>query len=123
MKLAISIAGQTLDSPFDARFGRAASFCLVDTDSGAWTVHANPGLSASGGAGVQAAQFVAGLGAQAVVSGAYGPKAYDTLAAANIQRLLAPGDAACRAADILAAFQAGPLAEADGATHGGHHGG
>jgi predicted Fe-Mo cluster-binding NifX family protein len=123
MKLAISIAGQALDSPFDARFGRAASFCLVDTDSGAWTVHANPALSAAGGAGVQAAQFVVNLGAQAVVSGAYGPKAYDTLSAANIQRFLAPGQDARSAADILAAFQAGHLTQADGASHGGHHGG
>ena len=123
MKIAISIAGQSLDAPFDARFGRAESFCLVDTDSGDWTAHANPALSAAGGAGVQAAQFVAKLGAQAVVSGAYGPKAYDTLAAANIQRLIAPGNAARSAADILAAFKAGTLTQADGASHGGHHGG
>ena len=122
MKLAISIAGQALDSPFDARFGRAESFCLVDTDTGAWTAHANPALSASGGAGVQAAQFVAKLGAQAVVSGAYGPKAYDTLSAANIQRLLASGHEACSAADILASFKAGELTPATAATHGGRHG-
>jgi len=123
MKLAISIAGQSLESPFDARFGRAESFCLVDTDSGAWTLHVNPALSAPGGAGVQAAQFIATLGAQAVVSGAYGPKAYATLVAANIQRFLAPGHEACSAADILASFKAGLLTEADGASHGGHHGG
>ena len=94
MKLAISIAGHALDSPFDARFGRAAAFCLVDTDTGAWTAHANPALSASGGAGVQAAQLVAKLGAQAVVSGAYGPKAYDTLSVAAIGMFLAPADEA-----------------------------
>ncbi|NCC27075.1 MAG: dinitrogenase iron-molybdenum cofactor biosynthesis protein [Gammaproteobacteria bacterium] len=122
MKLAISIAGQTLDSPFDARFGRAEAFCLFDSDTGAWTIHANPALSASGGAGVRAAQFVADLGARAVVSGAYGPKAFDTLSAANVRRYLAPGNAARSAVDILAAFRAGALAEADRATHGGHHG-
>ncbi len=122
MKLAISIAGHVLDSPFDARFGRAQSFCLVDTDTGAWTAHANPALSASGGAGVQAAQLVAKLGAQAVVSGAYGPKAYDTLSAANIQRLIASGHEACSAADILASFRAGQLTRATAATHGGLHG-
>ena len=122
MKLAISIAGQTLDSPFDARFGRAAAFCLVDTDTGAWTAHANPALSAAGGAGVQAAQFVATLGAQAVVSGAYGPKAHDTLSAANIQRLIASGTQACSAADIVASFKAGQLTQSSAATHGGHHG-
>lgn len=122
MKLAISIDGQGLDSPFDARFGRAASFCLVDTDSGDWTVHANPALSASGGAGVQAAQFVARLGATAVVSGAYGPKAFDTLSAAGIQGFVAPGNEARRASEVLEAFKAGQLTQADGASHGGHQG-
>ena len=121
MKLVIFIMGQSLDSPFDARFGRAESFCLVDTDTGDWTAHANPALSAAGGAGVQAAQFIARLGAQAVVSGAYGPKAYETLAAADIQRLLAPGHAACSAADIFASFKAGQLAQTDAASHNGHH--
>ena len=53
MKLAISISGNKLDSPFDPRFGRAAAFCLVESDTGAWTAHENPALSASGGAGVR----------------------------------------------------------------------
>jgi predicted Fe-Mo cluster-binding NifX family protein len=123
MKLAISITGQTLNSPFDARFGRAESFCLIDTDTGDWTAHPNPALSASGGAGVQAAQFVVKLGAQAVVSGAYGPKAYDTLSAANIRPLLAPDHDTCSASDILGSFKAGHLIQAGAASHGGHHGG
>ncbi len=122
MKLAISIAGQTLDAPFDARFGRAQSFCLVETDTGDWTVHANPALSASGGAGVLAAQCIAKLGAQAVVSGAFGPKAYRTLSAAQIQCLLGSDNEARSAAEILAAFMSGHLTPADSATHGGHHG-
>ncbi|QVL49858.1 MAG: NifB/NifX family molybdenum-iron cluster-binding protein [Thiocapsa sp.] len=122
MKVAISIAGETPDAPFDARFGRAESFCLAETDTGAWTLHANPALSAAGGAGVLAAQFIARLGAQAVVSGAYGPKAYRTLSAAHIDCFLAPGNEVRSAAEILDAFTAGSLTPADGATHGGHHG-
>lgn len=122
MNVAISIAGQTLDAPFDARFGRAESFCVVETDTGNWTVHANPAVSASGGAGVLAAQLIARLGAQAVVSGAYGPKAHRTLSAAHIDCFLAPGNQARSAAEILDAFTSGRLAPADSATHGGHHG-
>lgn len=122
MKLAISITGDTLDSPFDARFGRAAAFCLVDTDSGDWSVHTNPALSASGGAGVRAARCIADLGAQAVVSGAYGPKAYTTLSAATIEPFLAPNHDTCSAAEILALFKSGQLALASAATHSGHHG-
>jgi len=123
MKLAISCSGTTLDSPFDARFGRAAAFCVVDSDTGAWTSHANPALSAAGGAGVQAAQLVAKLGVKAVVSGAYGPKAYDTLSAAAIGMLLAPANEGYSGADVLALFAAGKLADAVGASHSGHRGG
>ena len=72
---------------------------------------------------MQAAQLVATLGAQAVVSGAYGPKAFDTLSLAAITPLLAPGNASHSAADILALFKAGALTQAGAASHNGHHGG
>ncbi len=122
MKLAISISGNSLDSPFDARFGRAAAFCIVDVETGEWTAHENPALSASGGAGVQASQFVAKLGVQAVISGAYGPNAYDALSAAKIGMYLAPGNESHTAAEIVALFKAGKLTQAETATHAGHHG-
>jgi predicted Fe-Mo cluster-binding NifX family protein len=123
MKLAISVAGKTLDSSFDARFGRAVAFCIVDTETGAWQTFDNPALSASGGAGVQASQFVAKHAVQAVVSGAFGPNAFDTLAAAEIEMYLAPGNEAHTAAEILEMFKAGGLTKAEVATHAGHHGG
>lgn len=122
MKIAISTAGNTLDSHFDARFGRAAAFCIVDTETEIWQMFNNPALSASGGAGVQAAQFVAGQGVQAVVSGAFGPNAFDTLEAAGIEMYLAPGDKNYRVAEIEEMFKAGELTRAEAATHEGHHG-
>lgn len=122
MKLAISISGNNITSPFDARFGRAAAFCLVDSDTGEWIAHENPALSASGGAGVQAAQFIAKLGAQAVISGAYGPNAFDTLSPAGIEMYLAPTTETLTAADVLALFKAGKLKKAEAATHAGYHG-
>jgi predicted Fe-Mo cluster-binding NifX family protein len=123
MKLAISIFGNKLESPFDPRFGRAAAFCLVDSETGAWTAHENPALSASGGAGVQAAQFITKLGAQAVISGAYGPNAADTLSPAGIEMYLMSGNETCTAAEVLALFKAGKLTKTEAATHAGHHGG
>ena len=123
MKLIISISGNKLESPFDPRVGRAAAFCLVDSETGNWTVHENPALSASGGAGVQAAQFVVKLGAQAVISGAYGPNAFDALSLAGIEMYLAPTGDTLTAADVLALFKAGKLQKAEAATHAGHHGG
>ena len=123
MKIAISISGNSINSPFDARFGRAVAFCIVDTESGEWEAFDNPALSASGGAGVQASQFVAKHGAQAIVSGAFGPNAFDTLAAAEIDMYLAPGNETYTTAEILEMFKAGQLTKAEAATHAGHHGG
>ena len=122
MKFAISISGNTLDSPFNARFGRTAAFCIVDTETGEWEVFENPALSASGGAGVQASQFVAEHGAQAVASGAFGPNAFDTLAAAEVEMYLAPGNETHTAAKVLEMFKAGQLTKAEAATHKGYHG-
>ncbi|MFC2063474.1 NifB/NifX family molybdenum-iron cluster-binding protein [Chloroflexota bacterium] len=123
MKIAISISGKTFDSPFDSRFGRAASFCIVDTETNLWNVFENPAISASGGAGVQAAQFVAEKGVQAVISGAYGPNAYDTLAASDIKMFLAPGNEVFTGQKIVDLFKEGKLAQTNEATHAGHHGG
>jgi predicted Fe-Mo cluster-binding NifX family protein len=123
MKLIISISGNKLESPFDPRFGRAEAFCLVDSETGAWTAHENPALSASGGAGVQASQFIAKLGAQAVISGAYGPNAFETLSPAGIEMYLAPTGETLSAADVLKLFNAGKLSKTEAATHAGHHGG
>ncbi|MFH2040718.1 MAG: NifB/NifX family molybdenum-iron cluster-binding protein [Chloroflexota bacterium] len=122
MKLAISISGKTLDSPFDARFGRAAAFCIVDSVSGEWQVIDNPAISASGGAGVQAAQFVASHGVQAVISGAFGPNAYNTLVAADIEMYITPRDQAHSAAEILKMFKDEKLTQVKAATNKGHHG-
>ena len=123
MKLAISMTGESLDAPFDARFGRAAQFCLVEPESGVCELVANPARDASGGAGVQAAQLLASQGVTAVVSGAYGPKAWKTLHAAGIRALLAPDSAHTPTGrEMLEQFCAGTLREADAASHDGHHG-
>lgn len=123
MKIAISISGNKLEAPFDPRFGRAAAFCIVESETGAWTYYENPALSASGGAGVQAAQFVAKLGAQAVISGGYGPNAFDTLSLAGIEMYLAPTGETLTGLEVLTLFKTGKLIKAKAATHAGYHGG
>ena len=117
------MSGKTLDSPFDSRFGRAAFFCIVDTETDQCNVFDNPAISASVGAGVQAAQFVAEKGAQAVISGAFGPNAYDTLAASEIKMFLAPVNEVYTGQKIVDLFREGKLEQTNEATHGGHHGG
>ncbi|MBN2216019.1 MAG: NifB/NifX family molybdenum-iron cluster-binding protein, partial [Pirellulales bacterium] len=85
MKLAVTSQGTGLDSPVDPRFGRAKYFVVVDTDAGTASAHDNAqNLNAPQGAGIQAGQAVARLGVEAVLTGHVGPKAFTTLAAANI---------------------------------------
>jgi predicted Fe-Mo cluster-binding NifX family protein len=85
MKIIITSQGTNLESPVDPRFGRAKYFVLVNTDSGELSAHDNTqNLNAPQGAGIQAAQAVAQLGAEAVLTGHVGPKAFTTLQAANI---------------------------------------
>ena len=85
MKIIITSEGTSLESQVDPRFGRAKHFVLVDTDTGESSAHDNSqNLNAPQGAGIQAAQTVARLGAEAVLTGHVGPKAFTTLQAANI---------------------------------------
>jgi predicted Fe-Mo cluster-binding NifX family protein len=85
MKIIITSDGNSLESQVDPRFGRAKHFILVDTDSGEFSAHNNAqNLNAAQGAGIQAAQAVARLGAETVLTGHVGPKAFTTLQAANV---------------------------------------
>jgi predicted Fe-Mo cluster-binding NifX family protein len=85
MKIVVTAQEQTLESPVDPRFGRTKYFLLVDTNTGEFSAHDNAqNLNAPQGAGIQAAQTVAQLGAEAVLTGHVGPKAFTTLQAANI---------------------------------------
>ena len=85
MKIIITSEGTSLESPVDPRFGRAKHFVLVDTDTDMFSTHDNAqNLNAPQGAGIQTAQTVARLGAEAVLTGHVGPKAFTTLEAANV---------------------------------------
>lgn len=85
MKVAISSQGRTLESAVDSRFGRCPFFIVVDTGSGAFSCHDNKqNVNAAQGAGIQSARNVIELGAEAVITGNLGPKAFATLQAGGI---------------------------------------
>jgi len=87
MKLAVSAFGNNLNSQIDPRFGRCAFFLVVDSKDMSFSAFRNEGSELGGGAGVQAAQFVASKGAGVVITGNCGPKAEKALAAAGIELL------------------------------------
>jgi len=86
MKIAITTSGKDLDAPVDPRFGRAKSFVIYDTESDQWSVLDNAqNLNAAQGAGIQAATAVVKAGAEAVLTGNCGPKAFRALSAGRVK--------------------------------------
>jgi len=85
MKIAVSSSGNGLDSQVDPRFGRCAYFVIVETDDMGFEAFENGSIAMGGGAGIQAAQFVASKGAKAVITGNVGPNAVQTLSAAGVE--------------------------------------
>ena len=81
-----------MDSPVDARFGRAKHFIIVDTERDSFEVVDNTQhLNAPQGAGIQAGQTVASCGVASVITGNVGPKAFSVLKAAGITVFLFSG--------------------------------
>ncbi len=77
MRVVISAQGEERTSLPDPRFGRAAFFVVMDSEKEEIIeVHANDMKDASGGAGVASAQKISGIGADVLITGALGPKAF-----------------------------------------------
>jgi predicted Fe-Mo cluster-binding NifX family protein len=119
MKIILSTISTNLDSGIDPRFGRSAYLMVVDTDTLQVEAHTNPGLNAQGGAGVQAAQFAADQKVKAVISGDFGPNAFDALNAAGISMYLYGNS--CTARQAVEYYQAGQLRCVTTPTQSGHH--
>ena len=92
MKTLISSSGNSLDSSFDLRFGRAAWFCLLDEETRETRFYENVNNETSHGAGAKAVEKVLELGATKVISGDFGPKAKELLEKFNIQMVLLSDD-------------------------------
>jgi predicted Fe-Mo cluster-binding NifX family protein len=121
MKIAITSSGKINTAPVNPRFGRCDYFIILDTETKEWEAVDNPATQARGGAGSQAAQFIANQGVEAVISGRYGPNAYTALAAAGIQALVISGQETVDAA--FEKFLAGELEQTSAATGPQLHGG
>ena len=118
MKILVTAQGAELESQVDLRFGRAKYFVIVDSDTGEHEAHDNAqNLNAPQGAGIQAAQTVARLGAEVVLTGHVGPKAFATLTAANIAIFTGAVGTVREAVDQ---YRDGKLQSADAADVPGH---
>ncbi len=86
MRIAVTSKGIVLDSEVDPRFGRAPYILIVDTDTLAFeAVDNSSNVNAFKGAGIQAAVMISEKGAEVLMTGYCGPKAFDTLEAAGVK--------------------------------------
>ncbi len=119
MKIVVSAQGENLDAPASPVFGRCPTYILVDSETMQYEAVANPAMNQGGGAGIQAAQFVVGLGVQAVLTGNLGPNAFDVLQAAGVGSYLVPDGTVRQAVE---AFKAGRVQLMGGANVAAHRG-
>ncbi len=105
----MSAAGGSLDSPVDPRFGRCQYFVIVDMETMSFEAIPNTSTGLMGGAGIQAAQEIAGRGVEAVITGNVGPNAYQVLSSAGIRILIGASGTVREAVEM---FKRGQLQDA-----------
>ncbi|MDI9433296.1 MAG: NifB/NifX family molybdenum-iron cluster-binding protein [Planctomycetota bacterium] len=119
MRIAVTSVGQAMDAQVDPRFGRAACFVVVDTESMEFQAMENSNVDAGGGAGISAAKVVIEADAKAVLTGNCGPNAERTLRAGNVKLYTGVTGTV---AEAVEQFKAGKLTEATGPNVQSHSG-
>jgi predicted Fe-Mo cluster-binding NifX family protein len=115
MKVVVSAMGEDLNAEVSPIFGRCPMYIFVDTETMQFEAVPNSAMSASGGAGIQAAQFVVSKGVQALLTGKVGPNAFNVLQAAGITIYPVSAGTVQQAVD---AYKDGQLQPVSGATSG-----
>lgn len=87
MKIAVSATGKEKSDLLDSRFGRCSYFQIYDNETKDIKVIENSGKSASGGAGIAAAQQLVDEGVEVIISWKIGPNAFEVFSKANIKMI------------------------------------
>ncbi|MBM7556389.1 NifB/NifX family molybdenum-iron cluster-binding protein [Halanaerobacter jeridensis] len=120
MKIVVTAADDNgLKAKLDSRFGRASYFAFVDTKDDSVEFIKNDAKNASSGAGVQAAQTVADTGADVLISGNIGPKAFDGLSRTDLEIYSGPEESIQK---VIDEYQLGNLEQLESATKSAHAG-
>jgi predicted Fe-Mo cluster-binding NifX family protein len=119
MKICVSAESNSLDSPIDPRFGRCPYFVIVDSENMQFEVIQNMASGATGGAGIQAAQTIAGKGVKVLITGNVGPNAFQALSAAGI-KIVTGASGTVR--EVVEKYKRGELSDTGAPTVKGHFG-
>lgn len=109
--IAITSQGPEIDSKMDERFGRCQYFVVINTQTGQINSIQNENISTSGGAGTASAKKIADLGAQAIISGHFGPNAVTALNALDIKMYCCNKSTVKEALDAFKKGQLTPITE------------
>ncbi|EYE87294.1 diguanylate cyclase [Fervidicella metallireducens AeB] len=118
MRIAISSEGKSISDLMDVRFGRCNYFLIYDLESGDMKCVENSGQSASGGAGIAAAQQIIDEKVDIVITGNLGPNAFNMFNAAGIKVMKSD---ALIVEKVIELYKNGELTELtqSGPAHGG----
>jgi predicted Fe-Mo cluster-binding NifX family protein len=100
MRIAVSSTDKNLDANLDPRFGRAAYFIILDTETMDFEAVANTqSLNLPQGAGIQAGKALADHRVDVLITGHCGPKAFKVLQNAGVSIVTAAGGKVAGAVD------------------------
>ena len=113
-KIAVTSLDGSPDGMVSERFGRTRNILLFDRQTEEVTVIDNTkNMNSAQGAGIQTARIIVQSGAQAVISGHFGPKAFQVLTAAGVQPFTVSGMSISEALMKLGAGELTPLDQPD----------
>lgn len=111
MKIVLTTASSSIDGDMDQHFGRAPGFLIYDSERRSVEYIDNQiNVDALQGAGIQAAQHIIEKGAECVITGHVGPKAFKVLNSAGVKVFNSNADTI---KESLALFNSGKLKEAE----------
>ncbi len=118
MRVAIPAASNKLEGSIDSRFGRSNYFLIVELNDMSFEAFENKAQYEGHGAGTMAAQSIVNHKVHAVISNQYGPNAFMTLKAANIELYIFRGTIS----DALAKLKNKELTQANEPSNAGRPG-
>jgi predicted Fe-Mo cluster-binding NifX family protein len=91
-KTVITASGNSPESLFDLRFGRAAWFCVYDEATGNYNFFENENLGNDHGAGIKVAERMIEWKVNKIISGDFGTKAKELLDKFDVQLVIIQDD-------------------------------
>ncbi|MEM0343727.1 MAG: NifB/NifX family molybdenum-iron cluster-binding protein [Thermoplasmata archaeon] len=118
-RICVTSVGPSPDDLVDPRFGRCAYFLITEAEGENFRPVENTARGLGNGAGIQAAQTLANMAVDVVLTGDLGPNAFRVLSEGGIRAFRVDGVPVRKAVEE---YLRGRLVSIDAPTTHGHHG-